>query len=262
MRFLNDVVEIVNLLYGKGWDERNGGNISYLLDKQDVKEIKDKGENREIEYDFDLSELRGKYFIISATGKYFRNAVKNPSDVLGAFKVISNNRIKIIWGFENGGRPTSELPTHLKCHIERLKKDANHRLVIHCHPTNLIAMTHVHPLDELKFTETLWKMQTESIVVFPEGVGVLPWMICGGNEIGVATSNKIKEYKSVVWDKHGIFCTGNSLDEVFGLIETIEKAAEIYIMTRPYELLNPITNEELISLAREFKINYKKGIID
>lgn len=64
------------------------------------------------------------------------------------------------------------------------------RLVIHWHPTNKICMTHIFPQDENKWTETLWKMQTESIVVFPEGVGVLPWMLCGGIEIGRATAEK------------------------------------------------------------------------
>lgn len=57
-------------------------------------------------------------------------------------------------------------------------------------------MSHIFPQDENIWTETLWKMQTESIVVFPEGVGVLPWMLCGGIEIGKATAEKMKEYRS------------------------------------------------------------------
>ena len=138
----------------------------------------------------------------------------------------------------------------------------NHRLVIHCHPTNIIAMTHILPLDSNKFTEVLWKMQTESIVVFPEGVCVLPWILCGGEEIGIATSEKMSEYRSVIWAQHGIFCTGISLDEVFGLIETIEKAAEIYLLICDKKIYQSITNENLIELAKAFNLNYKKGIID
>lgn len=123
-------------------------------------------------------------------------------------------------------------------------------------------MTHIFPQDENKWTETLWKMQTESIVVFPEGVGVLPWMLCGGIEIGKATAKKMKEYRAVVWSQHGLFTTGKDLDEVFGLIETIEKAAEIYMKICDKKIYQSITNEDLKELAALFKLNYKKGIID
>ena len=69
-------------------------------------------------------------------------------------------------------------------------------------------------------------MSTECIVVFPEGISVLPWMVCGTNEIGEATAEKIGDTRIVLWAAHGIFGTGRDMDEVFGLIETVEKAAE------------------------------------
>ena len=53
-------------------------------------------------------------------------------------------------------------------------------------------MTYVHDLDEVAFTRTLWQMCTECVVVFPDGVNVLPWMLCGTNEIGVATAEKMQ----------------------------------------------------------------------
>ena len=105
-------------------------------------------------------------------------------------------------------------------------------------------------------------MQTESIVVFPEGVSVLPWILCGGTEIGIQTSKLMKEYRSVIWAQHGIFCTGRTLDEVFGLIETIEKAAEIYMKICDKKIVQSISNENLKEIAVAFKIDYRKGIID
>ena len=47
-------------------------------------------------------------------------------------------------------------------------------------------------------------MATESIVVFPEGVGVLPWMVCGTQLIGEHTAEK-KEVSAVIWALHGVF---------------------------------------------------------
>ena len=261
--FLNEVTDILDQLYKHGWDERNGGNLSYILTEDEVKEVCDSNKViKTFEYDFDMSSIVGKYFIITGTGTYFKNMVKAPQDNLGILKVLDKNTLGLLWGYESGGRPTSETPTHLQCHIERLKVDSEHRLVIHCHPTNIICMTHICPLDSKFFTEKLWKMQTESIVVFPEGVAVLPWLLCGGTMIGVETSKLMKEYRSVVWAQHGIFCTGKTLDEVYGLIETIEKAAEIYMKICDKKIYQSIQNENLIEIANAFKIDYRHGIID
>lgn len=263
MNCIEQVTEILDLLYKHNWDERNGGNLSYIVTEDEVKEICPILRTiREFHYEFDLTPLIGRYFIITGTGKYFKNCLKDPLTNLGILKVSDSHTLSLLWGYSDGGSPTSEAPTHLKCHIARLKIDKNHRLVIHCHPTNIICMSHILPLNSDKWTEILWKMQTESIVVFPEGVAVLPWILCGGEEIGIATAEKMKEFRSVIWAQHGIFCTGKTLDEVFGLIETIEKAAEIYIKISDKTIVQSITNEQLITLANAFKIEYRKGIID
>lgn len=262
MNFIDETCEILDLLYKHGWDERNGGNLSYIVPESDVKEfLKNENIMRTYSYDFDMTSIVGKYFLITGTGKYFKNCKRDPEINLGLFKILDKNTIGLLWGLKDGGGPTSETPTHLSCHIERLKVDSKHRLVIHCHPTNIICMTHIFPQDETKWTETLWKMQTESIVVFPEGIGVLPWMLCGGIEIGRATAEKMKDYRAVVWSQHGLFTTGKDLDEVFGLIETIEKAAEIYMKICDKKIYQSITNSDLKELAALFKLNYKKGII-
>ena len=263
MTVIDQVVEILDLLYQHGWDERNGGNLSYIVTEEEVKKVCDPSYVvRTFNCDYDLSYIVGKYFLITGTGSYFKNMKKAPEVNLGLLKVLDKNTLGLLWGYNEGGRPTSEAPTHLKCHIERLKQDKEHRLVIHCHTTNVICMTHICPLDSNFFTETLWKMQTESIVVFPEGVAVLPWILCGGTLIGEETAKLMKDYRSVIWAQHGIFCTGKTLDEVFGLIETIEKAAEIYMKICDKKIVQSISNENLKEIAVAFNINYRKGIID
>jgi len=263
MKVIEEVTEILDLLYKHGWDERNGGNLSYILTEKEVNSICDPNKvTRTFKYDFDMSPIVGKYFMITGTGTYFKNMIKAPEENLGIIKILDKNTAGLVWGYTTGGRPTSESPTHLQCHIERLKQDKEHRLVIHCHTTNIICMTHVCPLDSNFFTEQLWKMQTESLVVFPEGVAVLPWFICGGKEIGEKTANLMKEYRSVIWGQHGIFCTGRTLDEVFGLIETIEKAAEIYMKVFDKKIYQSISNENLLELAKAFNVDFRHGIID
>ena len=123
-------------------------------------------------------------------------------------------------------------------------------------------MNFVHELDDKKFTHSLWQMCTECIAVFPEGVGVLPWMLCGTNSIGEATANKMKDFRVVIWGMHGVYGAGKTLDETFGLIETVEKAAQIYMLTAHLPRINTIKDEEMQSLANYFKVDYRKDFFD
>ena len=261
--FLRELCETTSNLYRLGWDERNGGNISYRLDKGLTAQYLDLDDvKRVIPMDFDASPLAGELFLITGTGKYFKNVESCPQNNTGIFRVAPDGKsIEVLWGFEGGSRPTSELPTHLLNHWERMKVDPENRVIVHCHPTNLLAMTFVHPLDDKSFTKTLWQMMTECLVVFPEGVGVLPWMVCGNLEIGIETSKKIREYRAVVWGQHGIFAAGKDLDEAFGLIETIEKAAEIYLKIMDKPMLQTITDQELLKLAEAFRLQPHEGYL-
>ena len=156
-----------------------------------------------------------------------------------------------------GGRPTSELPAHLMNH-EAKKKDTNgkHRVIYHAHVTNIIALTFVLPLESEIFTRELWESATECPVVFPDGVGVLPWMIPGGRDIAVATSELMKQYDVVIWAHHGALCSGEYYDTTFGLMHTVEKSAEILMKiyaVRP-EKLQTNTSQNLRDLAVDFKV--------
>ena len=269
--FLKEMCKTASNMYRLGWDERNGGNISYLLKEEEVVEYLDL--NKVIrtiplmgvnEVDFDASPLEGKIFIVTGTGKYFKNVEDDPETNLGIVRIGKKGKeVELLWGFADGGRPTSEFPAHMMSHMARLSVDSENRVVMHSHPTNTLAMNFVHELDEKKFTHTLWEMCTECIVVFPDGVGVLPWMLCGTTEIGVATAEKMKEFRLVVWAMHGIYGAGKTLDETFGLIETVEKAAQIYMLTAHLPRINTIKDEDMLKLLELFKVtNYRKDFLN
>lgn len=263
--FLKEMRNTTYNMWRMGWDERNGGNISYLLQKEEVSPYLDEEQIiRSIPIQTPAKELEGKLFIVTGSGKYFRNAKKDPRNTFGIIKVGRNGEsIDLLWGLEDGSLPTSELPAHFKSHIERRKLDSNHRVIIHNHATNLLAMTFMHELDEAKFTKTLWQMCTECIVVFPDGIGILPWMIPGTEEIGQKTAEKMQENRLVLWPHHGIFGAGTTIDEAFGLIETAEKAAQIYtIIGDPARIKQTITDKELADLAKAFHVQPRKGIIN
>lgn len=265
--FVEEMKRITANMYRLGWDERNGGNISYMLEEKEVGEYLDlTSVIREIPTGFDATELIGKIFIVTGTGKYFKNIEFDPESNLGIIRIAEDGTTaELLWGYSDGGKFTSELPAHLMSHIARLKVDPENRVVLHAHPTYTLAMNHVHELDEKKFTHTLWEMCTECIVVFPDGVGVLPWMVCGNNEIGIATAKKMKDFRLVIWGIHGVYGAGKDIDEAFGLIETVEKAAQLYmIATASGKRINTITDQNLWDVVKSFHVEdtVRKDFLD
>ncbi len=262
--FVEEMVRTTTEMYRHGWDERNGGNVSLLLDENDVKEYLDTEKIlRAIPIGFKAPSLAGKYFLVTGTGKYFKNVQYDPERNLGLVRIAEDGETaQLLWGYSDGGQFTSEFPAHMMSHAARLSTDPQNRVVMHCHPANLLAMTYVHDLDERAFTRTLWQMCTECIVVFPDGVNVLPWMLCGTNEIGEATAEKMKTARLVVWSQHGIYGAGKDLDETFGLIETAEKAAEIYMKIAHLPRVNTITDGQMHLLEGRFGVKAREGYLD
>ena len=61
---------------------------------------------------------------------------------------------------------------------------------------------------------------------------------------------------------HGIYGVGKNIDEAFGLIETVEKAAQIYMLTAHLPRINTIKDSELKELAEAFGVNYRKDFLN
>lgn len=254
--YVEQMCKITHGLYAHGWDERNGGNVSYRLTEEEVSQYADTDKVlRNEPIDFDASELAGQYYLVTGTGRYFKNVIDNPEGDAGLVQIAADGHsVDIHWGYNDGAQPTSEFPAHLMTHINRQHVDSEQRIVMHCHPTNLVAMSFTVPLNEKIMTRILWKMQAESIVVFPEGLGVIPYMTPGTNAIGEATAEKMKDFRLVLWPQHGVFAAGDTMDETFGLIETIEKAALIYttIQSQGGNILQEITDTDLADLTTRF----------
>ena len=132
-----------------------------------------------------------------------------------------------------------------------------HRVIYHAHTPNVIALTFVLPLKDEVFTRELWEMATECPVVFPDGIGVVGWMVPGGRDIAVETSRLMRQYDAAIWAHHGMFCSGEDFDLTFGLMHTVEKAAEILVKVlsmRP-DKLQTITPQNFRDLARDFHVS-------
>lgn len=259
--FAKGFIRVCDDGFNQNWHERNGGNLSYRIKPEEVESVKE-----ELSYDGEwqpigtsVPALAGEYFMVSGSGKFMRNMILDPQSNCCIIEVDqAGENYRICWGLAKGGRPTSELPTHLMNHEVKMKAtEGRYRVIYHAHPANIIALTFVLPLTDEVFTRELWEMATECPVVFPSGVGVVGWMVPGGRDIAVATSNLMEEYDAAVWAHHGLFCAGEDFDLTFGLMHTIEKSAEILVKVlsiRP-DKLQTITPRDFKNLAVDFHVN-------
>lgn len=232
-KFVKGFIRLCDDGWRQGWHERNGGNLSYRIKKSELSEL-DALLSREGEWHpigCSVPGLSSECFIVSGSGRYMRNVALFPEESIGIIELNENGDCyRILWGLENNGRPTSELPSHLMNHeVKKRVSGGEHRVIYHAHTTNLIALSFVLPLKDEIFTRELWEMATECPVVFPEGIGVVEWMVPGGRDIAVESSRLMESYNAVLWAHHGTFASGADFDSCFGLMHTIEKSAEILV---------------------------------
>lgn len=253
--------------FNQGWHERNGGNLTYRMKEKEVAQAKQYFNTPREWNDMGVQakELGGSYFITTGSGKYMRNVALQPAKNIGIVEINDEgNAWRIVWGLEDNARPTSEFPSHFLNHSVRASvTNGNDRVIYHCHPANLIALTFILPLDDRTFSRVLWKSMTECPVIFPEGVGVVPWMVPGSEDIAKATSELMKKYQAAVWTHHGLFVTGPDFDTAFGLAHTIEKSAEIYIkiLSTGKDILQTITDDDLRAIGRDFHVTINEHFL-
>nr|WP_024968109.1 rhamnulose-1-phosphate aldolase [Pantoea sp. IMH] len=257
--FVQGMVKATGDMWLKGWDERNGGNVSLRLLEEEVQPYAADfyPEPRTVELTQPAPALAGCWFLVTGSGKFFRNVPLDPADSLVLLRVSGDGRAySIYWGLINGGLPTSELASHFQSHSVRMKvTNGADRVIMHCHATNFMSLSYVVDLDSASFTRLLWEGSTECLVVFPDGVGIVPWMVPGTDGIGEKTAEQMASHSLVMWPFHGIFGAGPTLDETFGLIDTAEKSSEVVVKVISMGgMRQSITTQELIALGARFGV--------
>ena len=236
--FVQGMIKATSDAWLKGWDERNGGNLTLRLDEADIEPYAADfhAKPRYIALSQPMPTLANQPFIVTGSGKFFRNVQLDPAANLGVVKVDSDGAgYHILWGLTEDAVPTSDL----------------------------IALTYVLENHSDLFTRKLWEGSTECLVVFPDGVGILPWMVPGTDEIGQATAETMQKHSLVLWPFHGVFGSGPTLDETFGLIDTAEKSAEVLVKVLSMGgMKQTITRDELIALGKRFNVQPLQSALD
>jgi rhamnulose-1-phosphate aldolase len=231
---IEKIQEVAGYLAERGWAERNGGNISVNVTEL----MTEQGKKRpalvpSIALPKAFKALAGHFFYVTGTGKRMRYVAKS---AFGNGSIIRINEAGDAYDIiaEQPIMPTSELPSHLAMHAYmREVRGTNNKVVLHTHPTDLIALTHVPEfLEEGALAYMLWSMIPETRIIVPKGVGIIPYEIPGTMDLADATIEKLAKHDVVMWEKHGCLAVGEDLIETFDAIDTLSKSSQIFFYAK------------------------------
>ena len=163
LKCVENLAPITRLCWEMGWNEINGGNISWRLSNEHIDNVL----KQIVKIDEDLIKLSkpqptldGEYFLVTGSGKYFRHAIEKTDEVFGIVQIKDGgNSYQKIWGFKGGGKPTSEFATHLTGHsIRKRQSKGREEVILHCHPPEFIVLSFLMPLDSSFISLALWKL--------------------------------------------------------------------------------------------------------
>jgi rhamnulose-1-phosphate aldolase len=257
-REFREIAEVAGYLWDRGWAERNAGNISV-----DITGAMGKGkkkQRRAAQFVRTTSRhpgLEGCSFLVTVSGSRMRDVARSPHEFTCIIRISDTaDGYEVVWGngIREGAKPTSELPTHLVIHQRLRAKNAPQRVIVHTHPTELIALTHIaEHNDEERLNRLLWAMHPESIIVNPRGVGLVPYTLPGTEEIADATASAFDMHPVILWGKHGAVAIGQDAMEAFDIIDTLTKSAQVFFMCKNAGFVpEGLAVGELVALRKKF----------
>ena len=251
-----DVAEVAGYLWQRGWAERNGGNISVnvtdlLTDEEKaLPAISERYPLPKV-----MNALKGNSFLVTGTNRRMRYVASYPMENMAVIRISdTGDWYEII--ADNPVRPTSELPSHLSMHDYLKGRGVDNKVVLHTHPTDLVAMTHNRAfLQPDVLGKLLWSMIPETRVIVPKGLGIVPYKLPGSLELADATIRLLDRYDVVMWEKHGALAVGSDVIECFDMIDTLSKSAQIYLQARAMGFEpEGLTDEQSEELRKAFRL--------
>jgi rhamnulose-1-phosphate aldolase len=174
--------------------------------------------------------LVGGWLMVSGSGRRLRDIAHDPAGTLCVLHIESHTTALLY--ATPGMRSTSELNSHVLIHNAYVAEhSADQHAVLHTQPPYLTYLSHVLPPDTTSFSRRLLRWQPETIMIFPHGIGVLPFEVPGSHTQAVATAEAMRFRSAIVWARHGVVARDPDIRHAADLIEYAEAAAH-------YEYLN------------------------
>ena len=97
--FVKGFIRMCDDGWQQGWHERNGGNLSYRIKDEEIASVKEDlkpGEWRAI--GTTVPALAGEYFLVTGSGKFFRNVAIKPEDSICIIELDDKARTTVYAG--------------------------------------------------------------------------------------------------------------------------------------------------------------------
>lgn len=214
----------------------------------------------EVELPQAVPELAGATFIVSGSGRRLRELNNEPTAHLACLVVNEGGKTAKLYSsyhrrFE---RMTSEFNSHLAVHYDQMiSTDTNFHAIIHAQPVHLTYLSHVPRYqDEEYLNKQLLRWQPETIVNLPEGIGFIPFLIPGSQDLMSANVSSLRDHRIVIWAKHGVMARSDvSVKRAADRVEYAETAAKYeYLNLRVGEIGEGLSTEEIRTICRTFNV--------
>lgn len=223
-----------------GATEGAAGNISLCMrDTLEVREFFP--QMKEIELPVPAPELAGATILATGSGRRLRDIAEAPTANLAAIIVDDGGKTGRMFTAVDCPfkRVTSEFNSHLAVHHDQMRaRPIRSHAIVHAQPKYLTFLSHLPKYqDERYLNSHLMRWQPETILNFPEGIGVLPFLLPGSVHLMLETMLCLREHQLVIWSQHGVMTRADeSIVHALDLVEYAETAAH-------YEVLNLSTGE-------------------
>jgi rhamnulose-1-phosphate aldolase len=230
------VAVVAGFLWERGWAVKNGGNISVDLTGEVSIRITDLQQFPLIHLDRSYPDLSQRDLLVTGAGTRMRDI---ESDIFNNVCLIrisedgSGYRKIVDQVFASGLSPTSELRTHLSIHQMLIRKGSVQKAVLHTHPEELVAMTLIPGFhDESHLNRMLLSIQPEAVISNPQGIGLVPYILPGSEQLAEKTIASLQNHEIVLWGKHGCLALGNDVQGAFDMIDVMNKSARLFFQCR------------------------------
>jgi rhamnulose-1-phosphate aldolase len=197
------------------------------------------------------------WVVVSGTGRRLRDLAGSPQANLCMLHIDMSGTEAELYAAK-GVRPTSELNSHLAIHEDQVcRRGLDFHAIVHAQTTYLTYLSHLERYaNTFSLNRRLLRWEPETVLIFPEGIGMIPFEIPGSPELMRATLEGLRSHRAVVWQRHGIVTRSDqSAIQAGDLVEYAETAAHFeYLNLQLGEPTQGLSDAEIQQICHRYGI--------
>jgi rhamnulose-1-phosphate aldolase len=241
--------------------EASAGNISVYMADADLGEVDEIFPcTEDMELPSKAPSLAGGCVVATGSGTRLRDVGDDPEPCVGVVEIAPGGATGTLHFSERRDYEnlTSELNSHLAVHEDQVgRRQLTRHALVHAQPPFLTLLSHIPAYrEQIAFNRAVLRWEPESIVMLPEGIGVLPFIVPGSHELMQANVKGLRDFQIVLWSKHGVMARSDiSPTKAVDRIEYAEAGARYeYLNTTIGGRAEGLTDAEMHAVIRGFDV--------